>query len=439
MKRNHIGMAVIALTMIAALPPITYAQDRHDHIEKKGAAGHAPGAEKDNHGDADHHDAHDAHGHGDGHADEVKLTANAVKKNGISVSAAAEIKLTATFVAPARVAFNAEAMAHIGSVVGGRATEIKAKVGDRVKQGDVLVVVESPDLGKAQSEYLQRSTEAEIAAAAVNPAKEAYERARKLYDGSQGIALSEVQKREAEHRSAVGAAASAKASLQAAENALHLFGITQDQVKQLTETKEIQPRFEIRSPIAGQIVEREVTLGELVSPEKEKLLVVADTSTLWLLADIPEARLADVEVGSKVEVQVAALPNRRIEGEVSLISSEVDPNTRTACLRIVVQNENGKLRPGMFARTLVHAATDDTMKTLVVPDEAVQTVEGKTAVFVPVEGEPNTFAKRNVVVGKSINGYAPIVSGLKTGEQVVVAGSFILKAELGKSEAGHDH
>lgn len=384
----------------------------------------------------DHHD--DEHDHSaDAHADEVKLTEAAIRQSDIRLGAASLRPLTASFTAPARVSFNADAMAHVGSVVQGRVVEIKVRVGDRVAKDDVLLIVESPELGRAQSEFLQRRTEAEVAAATVAPAKDAFDRAKKLLEESQGISLSELQKRDVEYRAAVGAKATTEAAMQAAENELHLLGITQDEVKKLIDSREINPRYHVRASIPGQVIEREVTLGELVSPDKEKLMVLADTTVYWVLADVPEARLGEIGIGSKAEVFVAAMPGAKIEGEVSLVAAEVDPNTRAGRVRIVVDNANGRLKPGMFARVVLFAEGGDAV--LAIPEEAVQTIEDKPSVFVPVAGEPNTFARREVVVGRPISGYLPVLSGLKQDESIVVNGTFILKAELGKSEASHAH
>jgi cobalt-zinc-cadmium efflux system membrane fusion protein len=122
------------------------------------------------------------------------------------------------------------------------------------------------------------------------------------------------------------------------------------------------------------------------------------------------------------------------------MAPSLDADTRTVQVRIVVPNPRGSLRPGMFARAdLTPRATTDAAAVLVVPEESVQTIEAKPSVFVPVEGEPNTFATRVVKVGRPVGGMVPVESGLNEGEQVVVSGTFILKAELGKAGAAHEH
>jgi membrane fusion protein, heavy metal efflux system len=407
----------------------------HDHDHEQPAANTQA---KDDHGE---HDDHDDHGHGDerAHVDEVKLTAEAIRIAKIRVEPVKKHALSATFAAPARVAFNAEAMAHVGSLVAGRVVDIKARVGHSVNKGDELLVVESMELGQAQSDYLQQRTNLAVASGAVEPAKQALERAKKLYDQNQGIALAEVQRREAELKAAEGGALTAKAGAAAALNRLLLLGMTKEDVKRLEDDGLLDPKLSVRAPMSGRVVEREVTLGELVSPEKERLIVIANTNTIWVLAEVSEARLPLVALGSIAQVQSAAVPDLRFEGKVTQIAPALNPDTRAARVRIEVQNPDGTLRPGMFAHVTLTSAAEPGAGVVAVPDEALQTVEGEPSVFVPVEGEQNTFAKRAVKVAKPVGTMVPILSGLKEGEAVVVSGTFILKAELGKGEASHEH
>jgi cobalt-zinc-cadmium efflux system membrane fusion protein len=377
----------------------------------------------------------------DQHADEVKLSAEAIQRHGVKIEPVAKHLLIPTLVAPARVSFNTEAMAHVGSPLRGRITELKVRLGDPVKKGDAMFVIESPELGEAQSDYLQRRAAAQAAGPAVDLAKSAYDRAKALYDKSQGIALTEVQKREAEFRAAQAALLVAQTAATAAENKLHMFGMDQHSVDALATSGEVAPHFAITAPIAGQVVEREVTLGELVSPEKEALLVLANLDTLWVLADVPEARLSNIAIGAKVRATIGTGEGATFNGTVAFISPAVDPSTRSAQVRIEVQDGHLALRPGMFARVEIECRTagdEQAAPVLAIPDEAVQTVEGGPAVFVPVPGETNTFVKRPIRVGKTVGGLVPVLYGLKEGESVVVAGSFIMKAELGKGSAGEE-
>ncbi len=390
--------------------------------------------------EGDERAGHD-HGH-DEHTDEVTLAPEAIERYGIKVEQASLWKLKPSFIAPARVAFNAEAMAHVGSPLPGRVVELRAKLGDIVGKADVLLVVESPELGEAQSDFLQKRIMAQTSVAAVDLAKNALDRATRLYEQNKGIALDEVQKREVEFKSAQAALQTSQSAAVAAENKLHLLGMDQAAVEKLAETGEVNPRFTIVAPLGGRVVEREVTLGELVSPEKEALIVIADTTTLWVLADVPEARLPEVTLGAPAGLKSGAVNGHKHEGSVSYISPMIDPRTRSAQVRVAVQCEHGTLWPGMFVQVEITAtdqAHPDPPPVIAVPEDALQTIEGSPSIFVPVPNEPNTFTRRAVLIGKPVAGLVPIHSGLVEGESFVASGSFILKAELGKATAEHEH
>ncbi len=429
---------ISAILVICGLAIALPSCKKRDAAEGQAKTQQPAAAGKDEHG----------HEHGGGeaeHADEVKLTAEAIERYGVKVSPAQMWILKPTFVAPARVGFNTEAMAHVGSPLRGRAVEIKVRLGDHVKKNDTLVVIESPELGQAQADFLLKRAAADAALPQVDLAKAAWDRAKGLLEKSEGISLTDVQKREAEYKAAVAGQKASQAAAVGAENGLHLLGMDQKAVDELVASGEIMPRFTIRAAIDGQVVQREITLGELVSPERESLMVLADTSTLWVQADVPEARLSTVAASAKAWVTVGPAGGKKFEGQVAFVSPLVDPTTRTAQVRIEIPSSalgTGSIRPGMFAQVeIVASAADgsDPAPQVAVPQEAVQTVEGGPAVFVPVSGEPNTFQKRALTTGPAVGGLIPVFAGLVDGEQFVEVGSFILKAELGKGSAGHQH
>jgi len=375
---------------------------------------------------------------------QIVIQPAAAKAFGIKLEPASLHTLVPSFTAPARVAFNAEAIVHVGSPLPGRVVELRARLGDIVSKGQVLLVVESPELGEAQSDYLLKQILAKSAVATVDLAKNGLDRATRLYEQNKGIALDEVQKREVEYKVAQAAVRTAEAAAMAAENKLHMLGMDQAAAEALRDSGEVNPRFTITAPLPGRVVEREVTLGHLVSPEMEALVVVADTTRLWVLVDVPEMRLKDVAVGSTARITVAALPGSSFEGVVSLISAELSEATRTAQVRVEVDNADGRLRPGMFAQTEISGKAPDSQGNqgagvLAVPESAVQTIEGKPVVFVPFFEKPNTFLKRPVTLGEPVGNMLPVLHGLREGEPIVVAATFILKAELGKSTAKHEH
>ncbi len=442
-------ITIPALVAIAALLMANGCEKKSDRSEHGGAETEAA-HETAGHSDSDGHD----HGHGEeeAHVDEVKLTSAAIKGYGIKDEPAQLWVLKPTVVTAARIAFNTEAMAHVGSPLRGRAVEIKVRLGDLVTAGQELVILESPELGEAQADYLQKKTAVLTAGPAVELSKIAWERAKGLFEQSQGISLTEVQRREAEYKAAIANVKAAEAAAMASENRLHLLGMKQDEVATLASTSEIAPRHAIKAAIDGQVVQREVTLGELVGPDRDSFMILADTRSFWVLAEVPEAKLAGIAVGATAWITIGSATDQtdggvapKFEGTVSFIAPLVDPTTRTAQVRIDVPAslDNGlTLKPGMFAQAEIVASMPggvDPAPVIAVPDEAIQTVEGGPAVFVPVADEPNTFAKRSVTVGQPVGGLVPIYSGLVEGERFVVTGTFILKAELGKGSAAHEH
>ncbi|MEY2794627.1 MAG: hypothetical protein RIR10_343, partial [Planctomycetota bacterium] len=344
-----------------------------------------------------------------------------------------------------RVGFNTEAMAHVGSPLRGRIAEVNVRVGDPVKTGQELAVIESPELGEAQADFLQRRVAVQTAGPAVDLSKVAWERAQGLYEKSQGISLTEVQRREAEHKVSIAALKAAESARTAAANRLHLLGMNHEAIEALATTGEVVPRYAIRAAIDGVVVQREVTLGELVGPDREYLMVLADATKLWVLADVPEAKLLRIHAGAKAWISVGSLSeagSKRFEGAVAFISPFVDPTTRTAQVRIEVPMAELGLRPGMFAQAEIvemDPGEPSPAPVVAVPEDAIQTVEGGPSLFVPVDGEPNTYAKRAVTIGRAVGGLVPVFSGLVEGELFVSEGTFILKADLGKGAAAHEH
>ena len=412
---------VFALTLFMAIggpsPAVRAADSDQDKsaAAKDGESG-AKGADKDK--------------SAGGETTEVRLTSESIKRYGVSLGRATKQKLVSHVIAPAQISFNVNAMAVVGCPVQGRVSELKVTVGDAVKKGDELLVVESPELGEAQSDYLQKRTGIATAEAAVEPAKDAYERAKSLYESSQGIALTELQKRQVEYTAAKNAALTARAALKAAESRLSLLGMNKEAIDKLVESGEINPRYIVRAPLGGTVTERLVTSGELVKPDREKLLVVADMTTLWVVVDVPETRVAEIKAGAKASVSVG---DQSVDGSVFRVGLSVDPSTRSVPVTIEVKADPA-LKPGMFAQADISTRAGDE-PVVAVPSSAIQSVDGSTAVFLPVDGQPNTFTRRMVSVGDAAGGMVPIISGLDGGERIVTSGTFILKAELGKASA----
>lgn len=387
-------------------------------------------------------DAHETGGRPDEdheHHDEIRLDPATQQRWSVAIRAAQTVELKPSCELPGRVAFDQERVAHVGTPLRGRAVSITAKVGDEVKKGAALLTVESPDLGEAQSDYLLKRTLLANAGPKVELAKSVFERAKSLLDSSQLVARSEVERREIDFRDAEASERSAQASLLAAENRLHLYGMTQVAVETLARTGEVDPRITITAPMDGEVVTRALTQGEIVSPDRDALMVLADLHTVWILADVPEGRLQEIAKGARARILVGD-GTAVIEGTTGYVAATVDADTRTGQLRVEVHDSTGALRPGMFVRAEVETRPPTNLAgpVLAIPAEAVQTVDGKQVVFVPTAGKADTFSKRVVVTGPAVMGLLPVFSGLLAGDAYVASGTFILKAEFGKGSAAHD-
>ncbi|HWE95529.1 MAG TPA: efflux RND transporter periplasmic adaptor subunit [Tepidisphaeraceae bacterium] len=411
------GNFLVAVLSALVMGGCDRGKDKDDAAEKKASAGASATqpADKDE-------------------GEKVKLTAEAVEKYGLRIGKVKMHVLVPTFTVPARVSFNADATARVGSVVPGRVVELKAKRGDMVQKGEELLVVESTDLGEAQSDYLQKTTALTAAATAVAPTRISYERAKRLYEQSEGLSLAELQKREAEFRAAQALQEAAQGALSAAERKLSLLGMNEQAVQVMAKSGQVTPRYSVRAPMSGRVIERDATLGQFVSPDKDTLIQLADMSTLWVLADVPEARLPDVAMGATVRVTVPA-GGSAIPGVVSFIASTVDPATRAAQIRIDVKGDDTSLKAGMFAQVEIEAATekDKARQVIAVPEEAIQIINGQTCVFIEDDDEENAFIKRPVAIAREVNGMVPVLSGLREKEEIVKSGGFFLKAEFAKS------
>ena len=393
-------------------------------------------AEKGEGKHGDEHGGEHEHEHGEEHSDEVKLTQAASKQ--LTLAKATSELLADMLSVPGRVALDADAIAHVGTPLRGVAVEVLAKVGTIVAAGDVLAVVESPELGEAQSELLLRRAAVRAAEPMVALAKSTWSRTKLTFERAQAVPLGEVQRLEAEYRAAAAQLANNEALVVAADARLRLLGMTEADIESLSAGRPPGHQIRLRAPVKGEVISRGVTQGEVISPDDDELFVLADTSSLWILAEVPEAVLPTIVVGTKAWIVGPSGPASRTGGTVVYLPPTVDSTTRTAQVRLVAK-DSSHLRAGMFASVELTLSAESAAHATVVPEAAVQDVEGSPSVFVPVPDEPNTFARRAIAVGRTVGDRVEVLDGLRAGDEIVVEGSFLLKAELGKSEAAHEH
>ncbi len=311
-----------------------------------------------------------------------------------------------------KILANENRLAHLSARVPGRIVAVYANLGDRVKEGDRLLLLDSPTYGEAQLEYRKARTTLSVT-------EKALERAQALLDRG-AIGAGEQQRREADYEHA-------RADLHEAEEKLHLLGMTEREIRQLaakTLPHAEVARVALRASLSGDVIERNATVGEVVDPNT-MLFTVADLSTVWVRADFPEQQAGRLKTGLTIDLRVSAYPDTIFQGPITYVGAVIDPTTRTVTARADVANPDGQLRPEMFAE--VTLVTDE-QSVLSVPRAAVQQVGSQTVVF--VVRESRRFESREVTIGQASHEYIQVVTGLDAGDEVVTEGSYALKSEL---------
>ena len=303
------------------------------------------------------------------------------------------------------VAFDGFHTTPVITQVSGPVSRILVSPGQKVKQGQVLLYVSSPDYSQARAAYLK-------ARAAFNLAEKNYTRAQDLY-AHHAVAERDLQQAESERNQA-------QADFQAAGQALQVLGVAHPEaLDKLPATSELP----LLAPISGEVVERLVAPGQVIQAGATQCFTISNMSTVWVLANIYQNALADVRVGDPVTIQTDSYPDV-FKGKISYISAALDPGTRTLQARIDTQNPGEKLKKDMYVTATVEAGA--IAGALVVPDAAVlRDAENQPFVYVLVGA--NQFGRRPVQLGESQGGRSRIVSGLKAGERVAGDGSLFLQ------------
>ena len=308
----------------------------------------------------------------------------------------------------ARIEVDQARVTRVGSPVMGRVSRLSAHEGQLVRRGDVLATLNSTGLSDAQLAFLRALSNRQLA-------ERAEERARLLLDADV-IGSAELQRRQAE-------LAQTRAELAVAHDQLVLLGMPEEAIVDLEQTHRINSVSRIVASMDGIVLQRLISLGQVVEPA-DTAFEIADLSSLWLQADVPEQEAGDLRVGTKVEAEVAALPGVRIEGALSFVSATVDEQTRTVLVRMDLPNRQGRFKPAMLATVTLK---DKPERRRVVPAAAV--VREADAEHVFVQRDDGTFVLRPVSLGDEIDGQRILLDGLRDGDRIVVDGAFHLNNE----------
>ena len=343
---------------------------------------------------------------------EVMLSPEAVSRAGITTAPAEAAVSQVSVQLPGTVTADAYREVKVVSLVGGIVTKVHVELGASVKRGTPLATLFSPELAEAQTKYLSMRAMLEADH-------------HKLQRTQELIAIGAVSRQELEEITALHA--SHETEVAAARQRLLLLGLSRSQVEALTNPSQIVSDVTVPAPSAGLITGRSVNLGQVVSMGQE-LFVVTDLAQVWVIGDLYERDFQTVHVGAEATLTTPAYPTLTLRGRVSYIDPRVDPQTRTAKVRVEVPNAEGRLRLGMYV-TLTFT-TPGEAHTVLIPRSAVQTIGERQVVFVPAPDEEGKFLARTVQLGPLHGDRVAVRSGVQPGEVVVTEGSFFVRAEM---------
>jgi len=312
-------------------------------------------------------------------------------------------------------------VARVAPRLAGRVVSLDADVGQQVKKGQTLAVIDAPELGRAKADYLAAMAVAKVA-------RESADRERNLFE--QKISS------EKDYRQAETDAIRARTEAEAAEDKLHTLGLTERDLARLDPTTHhYGSTMAVTAPLDGVIVQRPAAAGMMVSTT-DPMFVVMDLREVWVVMDVYEQDLAQVKVGQKVIARVDAFRDKTFPGEVASIGALVEQTTRAVKVRVVLANPTGDLKPGMFATVQIEGTRADGRDGMFIPSTAVQRDGDRAIVFVP--RAERTFERHVVRIGREAGALVEVLEGLVDGQQVVTDGSFVLKSELKKADLQED-
>ena len=351
----------------------------------------------------------------------VRLSVSEIEEFGIQISQAEAGMIGPTIELAGEIVVNPDRFAHVVPRVGGVVRRVDAGLGDHVEAGAVMATIDSRELSDLKSAYLAAIERLELA-------KTSFEREERLW--KQDISS------ERDFLQAKQAHAEARIEARSAEHKLQALGFSEAYLRKLPDQPDASfTRFEIRAPFEGVVVSKHITLGESVDEDSD-VFSVTDLRTVWAIFAVYQRDLKWVVHGMRVAVQDREGGTERTEGTISYVSPMIDETTRTASVRVVLENRSGAWRPGMFVRGSI--STDGKPVAVAVARNAVQSIGGEDVVFVYDGAE---FEAREVRTGQAAGDLIEIVTGLEVGEMIASQGAFTLKTQIEKGEfdSGHSH
>lgn len=350
----------------------------------------------------------------------VKLSERQIAAGNFAIREVTAGTLTKRIAVPGTIVPSGERIAKVSVRLLGTVAEVRKRLGDTVNEGDVLAIIESREVADAKSQYLA--------------ARVAFDLQETLFNRSKSLFESKVSS-ENDFLRAKTAFEDIRIKYDVARQKLFALGLTNDQIVALPQQPVESLRLqELRAPMSGRIAERRVDLGSLVGREgqESELFVIVDSRVVWAELALPVTDLAVVREGLRISIESAnAEP---LPATIMFVSPLLDRETRLARVVASVDNPTLSLRPGMFITAQI--PSQQAQADIVVPKSAVQTVDGQSTVFVRT---PDGFMPHRIVTGREDSKSVEVTSGLSPGDRIATANTFVLKADLGRGEAGHAH
>lgn len=319
---------------------------------------------------------------------------------------------------PGQIALNADKTAHVVPRLPGVVAEVRKNLGQRVSRGEVIAVVSSGALADAKGEYIASVHRLELAR--VSAAREEALWKKKISP-------------EEDYLVRKNALDEAQITYQASGQKLAALGISDGEIRNLARGRQGNlARYELRAPLTGVVIAKDVTVGEAVEGT-ETIFTIADLSTVWTDITVSPGHLSAVRTGQKVVVH---WDDQKIEvpAVVTYVESLMGEQTRSARARVVIPNANGMWKPGLYVN--VHLTQNETVVPIAVKAEALQTFRDWEVVFIKVG---DLFEARPLKLGRREGEWVEVLSGLTPGLQYATRNSFVVKADVMKSGASHDH
>ncbi len=341
----------------------------------------------------------------------VRLDEAMMKESGIEIATAGPGKLQVHDTLSGEIAFNSDRLAHIVPRVPGVVLEVHKNLGDTVRTGDVLAVLESRDLADAKATYL--AAVARLTLAQANFTREENLRQEKITAEKDYLESKQIL-------------AEAQIALRSAEQKLHALGLTEADLQALPSHPETSyTRYEITAPIDGTVVQKHIVLGEIFKEDSNPCFVIADLTSVWVDLKVHQQDLSHIRPGQTAVIKGGE--DLQTEGTITFVSNIVSETSRMAFARMTIPNPDGRWRPGLFVTGLI--VIDEASADIAVPKDALVRLDSQTCVFLQTD---RGFVPQAVLVGRSNDRSVEITAGLKTGQKYVTRGAYTLKSEMNK-------